>query len=535
MNHPCKLHLWKFIILAIILLLSLLGSTVAGATTTQPTMSPSLVLFGAGVRWAARNGTSALYVNWKDNWNAHHSSDGGNWMWFDNSSMENWRSSITDALHQSGFEVTHAGDIPDNLDNYDVVVIFAYYAVEPWHEPLIRDYIFNGGSVVMLAGAQCYLTAYSKTLSTNTNLSSIQEWFGSSNYLNVGGSATIAFDNPLGTSLQKNDVVLYTTGFSFAGVTSLAADAKAIAFWSSAPTFWGSGAIFAFAHEYGAGRVYYQAFTDSKIPEDDAPSDDTEVPEDDNPSPFLPGIPTSISISTNVPSSFVGSIVAVYGNLSDTFGKALFNEPVFIYYTFPDYGSWIPVTSDTTNELGEYYINWIPPATGFFTLEAEWRGNATHSGSSNIVSLGILPYKNEQVFSVESNSTVSGLEFNSTSLEFSFSVSGPDDTEGYVRLAVAKSIVMDVTDIEMLLDGEEMDYYAYSLEDSWLLVFTYNHSTHVVTINLDVQSEQQRLAYQDSDFSPEYYFAAIIAVVVTITVVSGYMLKRKRLVKTTSS
>ena len=287
--------------------------------------------------------------------------------------------------------------------------------------------------------------------------------------------------------------------------------------------FGSTGAIFAFTHEYGAGRVYYQAYTDDKIPEDY------------NPSPFPTGIPTSISISTDLSSSFVGSIMAVYGNLNDTFGKVLFNEPVFIYYTFPDYGSWIPVTSDTTNELGEFYINWIPPATGFFTLKAEWRGNATHSGSSNIVCLGILPYKNEKVFSVESNSTFSGLEFNSSSLEFGFSVSGPDDTQGYVRATVAKSIVTDVADIKVLLDGEEMDYYVYSSKDSWLLLFTYNHSTHVVTINLDVQSEQQRSGFQDSDFLMEYYFAALVAVVVAIIALSSYMVKRKRQVKTASS
>jgi hypothetical protein len=489
MRLPSKLHRWKFTALAVILLVSPLVSVVAAETTSQSTMSPSLVLFGAGARWAARNGTSALYVNWKDNWNAHHSTDGGNWVWFGESAMDNWRSSITTALQQSGFEVTHAGDIPDSLDNYDLVVLFAYYAVEPRHEPLIRDYIRNGGSVVMLAGAPCYLPAYSKTLSTNTNLTSIQEWFGSSHYTNAGGLVTPAFDNPFGTSLQENDVVLRTSGFTFAGVHSLAETAQAIASWSS-------GAIFAFKHEYGAGRVYYQAYTDTKIPEEDNPFDDSEIPEEYEPSPAASGIPTSISISTDVPSSFVGFIVTVYGNLNDTFGAAVFGEPVFLHYTFPEYGSWIPVTSDVTDESGEYNINWIPPATGSFTLKAEWKGNATHSGSSDIVSLSIMPYKNEQVFSVESNSTVTGFVFNSTSLKFKFSVSGPDDTKGYVKLIVAKSIVTDVTGVEVLLDGKKMSYSISSLGDSsWLLLFSYAHSTHDVTISLGVQSEHQQDAF----------------------------------------
>lgn len=490
MRLPSKFHLWKFTALtAILLLMAPLVSVVAAETTSQTATSPSLVLFGAGARWAARNGTSALYVNWKDNWNAHHSTDGGNWVWFGESAMDNWRSSITTALQQSGFEVTHAGDIPESLDNYDLVVIFAYYAVEPRHEPLIRDYIRNGGSVVMLAGAPCYLPAYSKTLSTNTNLTSIQEWFGSSNYINAGGLATTAFENPFGTSLQENYVVLRTNGFTYAGVFSLAASAQAIAFWSS-------GATFAFTHEYGAGRVYYQAYTDTKIPEEDAPSDDSVTPEDFEPYPASSGIPTSISISTDVPSSFLGLIVTVYGNLNDTFGLPVFNEPVFLYYTFPEYGSWIPITSDATDESGGYNIDWIPPATGSFTLKAEWKGNTTHSGSSDIVSLSIMPYKNEQVFSVESNSTVTGLAFDSTSLKFNFSVSGPDDTKGYVKLIVAKSIVTDVASVEVLLDGKRMNYSVSSLGDaSWLLIFTYTHSTHDIAISLGVQSEPQQDAF----------------------------------------
>ena len=476
MRLPSKLHRWKFTALSVILLLAPLVSLVAAENTAQPAMSPSLELFGAGARWAARNGTSALYVNWKDNWNAHHSTDGGNWVWFGESAMDNWRSSITNSLQQSGFQVTHAGDIPESLDNYDLVVLSAYYAVEPRHEPLIRDYILNGGSVIMWAGTPCYLTAYYKTLSTNTDLSSIEEWFGSNNYINAGGSVTPAFDNPLGTALQKNEVLFNSARPTYAGVTSTVVGTEAIAFWSS-------GATFAFTYEYGAGRVYYQAFTDSQTPEDYTPS------------PVPSGIPTSISISTDAPSSFVGYIVMVYGNLNDTFGLPVFNEPVFLYYTFPEYGSWIPITSDTTDESGGYNIDWIPPATGSFTLKAEWKGNTTHSGSSDIVSLSIMPYKNEQVFSVESNSTVTGLAFNSTSLKFNFSVSGPDDTKGYVKLLVAKSIVTDVTSIEVLLDGKKMNYSASSLGDSWLLIFTYTHSTHDVTISLGVQSEQQQDAF----------------------------------------
>ena len=227
------------------------------------TVSPSMKLLGGGARWAAREGKTALYVNWKDNWVAHHLTDGVDWEWgFPEVEMDYWDSSITVALEQAGFEITRASDIPENLGDYDLVVLFAYYAVEPRHEPLIRDYVFNGGSLVMLGATQCYFTVYSKSLSpyspsfdyfSGNNFTSIQEWFGCSNHGNTGGSASPAFDNPFGTTLSTKDTLFTATGRDgYAGVTSLNEDSQPIAFWST-------GLVYAFTHEYGDGRVYYQS------------------------------------------------------------------------------------------------------------------------------------------------------------------------------------------------------------------------------------------------------------------------------------
>ena len=218
-------------------------------------LTPPLQLLSGGAKWAAQGGKTALYVNWRDNWAAHHLTDGAGWNWYwSESKMDKYTSSTTTALEHAGLEVTLAGDIPDNLSGYDLVVISAYYAVEPRHEPLIKDYVFNGGSVIFWAGAQCYLTGYSKTMSAGTDLTSIQEWFGCSKYLNTEGTVHPAFDNPFGTELLTNDILFSGEIPWHAGVTSLNADSQAIAFWNS-------GAVFAFTHEYGDGRVYYQAIT----------------------------------------------------------------------------------------------------------------------------------------------------------------------------------------------------------------------------------------------------------------------------------
>jgi hypothetical protein len=218
---------------------------------------PSLKLLGGGARWAAPNGTTALYVNHKDNWAAHHLTDGVDWgPWPSESTMNNWRSSISKALEQAGFEVNFAGDMPENLDGYDLVVIKANWAVEPKHADLIRDYLSNGGGVVILKCIPSYLSVYCKDWYPGrlggTNLEWIQDWFGSDTYANTGGQAKLTVDKPFGTNLEYGDIVYSAVTCYEACITSLNGNANIIATWED------PGCAYAFTYEYGKGRLYYQ-------------------------------------------------------------------------------------------------------------------------------------------------------------------------------------------------------------------------------------------------------------------------------------
>ncbi len=232
-----------------------------------PELTPCMELLGGGARWAARNGTSALYINWKDNWDAHHLTDGAGWgPWPTELEMENRRYCEAYSLEQTGFNVDFAGDMPESLSDlsgYDLVVISANWATEPQHAPLIRDYIFNGGGVVILGGTPCYFTVYCKDMwpyraygaefdGIRFDLAPIQEWFGTRYYVNTGGTATITIDNPFGTALSSGDPIIYADNSPCPAVMSPNNGAQTIALWNS-------GSIFAFTHEYGEGRVYYQA------------------------------------------------------------------------------------------------------------------------------------------------------------------------------------------------------------------------------------------------------------------------------------
>lgn len=44
----------------------------------------------------------------------------------------------------------------------------------------------------------------------------------------------------------------------------------------------------------------------------------------------------------------------------------------------------------------------------------------------------------------------------------------------------------DITNVRVYLDNNQMEYSMTSLDDSWLLMFNYTHSTHRVTVDLNV-------------------------------------------------
>ena len=210
----------------------------------------------------------------------------------------------------------------------------------------------------------------------------------------------------------------------------------------------------------------------------------------------------------------LGSVVNVNGRLSFVNGSALKEETVILSYTFDNSNSWIPISSAITNNAGEYNIQWVNVASGTFVLKAQWTEDVGYQETVNTTSISILPYDTQNVFHVESNSTVSALAFNSTSSELSFVVSGPNGTEGYVKVSIAKTLVSNAENIKVYLDGNQLNYEVASNADSWLLSFTYAHSTHLIEIIA-------------SDVIPEFSSWIILPLFLTATLM--VILFRKRM------
>jgi hypothetical protein len=182
-------------------------------------------------------------------------------------------------------------------------------------------------------------------------------------------------------------------------------------------------------------------------------------------------------------STVAGSPVNVFGTLTDTNGDALQNKTIVLSYIFSGLDSWIPISSDLTDEQGKYAIQWVNSASGTFTFKAEWSGDETYDGTSNQTSLCFLPCQNQQTFIFETNSTIYDLNFNAAASSLTFNVTGPSGTTGYMKVTIAKSLVANAADIKVYLDKNQLNCEVTSNADSWLLAFTYTQSTHNVMVS----------------------------------------------------
>jgi hypothetical protein len=161
----------------------------------------------------------------------------------------------------------------------------------------------------------------------------------------------------------------------------------------------------------------------------------------------------------------------------------LSDSPVLIYYSVTGGKSWTELTSVITNEEGDFSAMWLPSVTGNFLVKAYYLGNQEYCKTKTIVNLAVTSYDQEEnVFSVSSNSTLSALSFNSEELELRFSVSGDNGTFGYVNVYIPKSLIKNVSELEVYLDEKQVDYLVESQDDYWLLRLSYSHSSHDVSV-----------------------------------------------------
>ncbi len=166
------------------------------------------------------------------------------------------------------------------------------------------------------------------------------------------------------------------------------------------------------------------------------------------------------------------------------------NAEIVLSYSVNAGKTWSNLALAKTNDTGQFYTQTKLFATGVYLVNAMWSGNQTYPSASKTVNFAVMPLEKENLLSITSNSTVSAVAFDSANKTFSFSVNGASGTSGYIKFYIAKSLLADATGLSVHLDGEELPYTIESQGDSWLVSFTYHHSSHRVDIQLGAEKLQ---------------------------------------------
>ncbi len=122
------------------------------------------------------------------------------------------------------------------------------------------------------------------------------------------------------------------------------------------------------------------------------------------------------------------------------------------------------------------------------------------------------------------------LAFNSADAQLSFSVTGETGTTGYVDVCVSKTLVDDASTIQAYIDGNPASYTVSSTADSWILHFTYHHSSHNIEFDLTSNTTGSHTATPEPapELPQEALLIAAAALAAVAVVAAALVLLRKK-------
>ena len=128
------------------------------------------------------------------------------------------------------------------------------------------------------------------------------------------------------------------------------------------------------------------------------------------------------------------------------------------------------------------------------------------NAASKTINLALTPDPENNVFTLTSNSTITQFTFNPDSKELSFIASGTSGTKGYVNIYIPKTILNDISTLKAYIDGTQTSFTSESQTDSWLISFTYSHSTHTITMAM---GDVLELSNTNTDSLPQWLLYVI--------------------------
>lgn len=204
-------------------------------------------------------------------------------------------------------------------------------------------------------------------------------------------------------------------------------------------------------------------------------------------------------------------------------GVGIPNAGVLLYVSVDGGNGWDVLSFVNTASDGSFSVTWKPSVTGNYVLKASWAGNSEFSTTNNVVNFAVEQFEEQSVFSVMSNSTLSGLSFNSETKDLSFTTSGPSGTTGYVKVIIPKSLVADVSTIKVYVDEQSISYTSVSQSDAWVISFTYQQSSHQLRVGLD----EPATTFSGLPFDLTMIIGVFLAVIVALVVVIVVLVKRR--------
>jgi hypothetical protein len=222
--------------------------------------------------------------------------------------------------------------------------------------------------------------------------------------------------------------------------------------------------------------------------------------------------PVTVHISLSSDSVYTGQEVTISGNLTYD-GIGVPNAwLVLSSKTYIENAIWNEIASVQTDGYGKYSTVW-KPLHGSYQVKATWMGNSTYRETSVSVNLGVKSF-GDFITEFSSNSTITKMNFNSTTRLLIFSAEGPSETTGYVNIILEKDPTFNPQGIVVLLDGHPIDYNIESREQSWILDFIYTHSIHDVIVNLDTDT----VAPSGHQLEPEPFPTTLVATACGVSV-----------------
>lgn len=223
--------------------------------------------------------------------------------------------------------------------------------------------------------------------------------------------------------------------------------------------------------------------------------------------------PVTVHISLSSDTIYTGQEVTISGNLTYNDIGVPDAWVLLSSKTYIEGATWNDIASVKTDGYGKYSVVW-KAFHGYYEIRAMWAGNSTYPETSVSVDLNVRSFGN-LITEFSSNSTITGLNFNSSTRILSFFAEGPSGTKGYVNITLEKDPTFNPQDITVLLDDHPIEYTVTSTNQLWLLGFTYTHSIHSVVVNFTANSVRE---------PPEEPSYAIVVMLILLTVFVGVLL-----------